>query len=233
MFLPACVKNSVHSGCAWRRGHAWQGVCMVEVCMAGGCVWQRGMHGREGVWQRGHVCRRDGHWSGWYAFYWNAFLFMIVSCHTLLASGMLHPRLKPHQCLYVCKYMDRKCHGHNTRDRQVWHQSWIWGIHCTHVIKYASDWSILPLKLRADITRSPKQGYQRPHKKNWCNQNFFGKKTSFMRSVIPNKNQAKPTNDFDIEYSLHLPCWSTVDFKGSLYLRLLSVVQPSLATWYS
>ena len=33
-------------------GHVWLGVCM-----AGGCVWQGGMHGRVGghVWQRG-VC---------------------------------------------------------------------------------------------------------------------------------------------------------------------------------
>ena len=44
------------------RGHVWQGVCMAG-----------GMHGR-GVCMRG---RRDGHCSGRYASYWNAFLFNV------------------------------------------------------------------------------------------------------------------------------------------------------------
>ena len=42
-------------------GHVWQGVCM-----AGGCVAKGGMRGR-----------RDGHCSGRYAYYWNAFLSKI------------------------------------------------------------------------------------------------------------------------------------------------------------
>ena len=54
------------------------------------------------------------------------------------------------------------------RGEQVSHQRWIWRIHCTQARKYASDWSTLALKPRADINRSPKQGYQWPHKKNWC-----------------------------------------------------------------
>ena len=33
---------------------------------------------------------------------------------------------------------------------------------------HASEESILNLKLRADITRSPKQENQQPHKKDWC-----------------------------------------------------------------
>ena len=49
-------------------GHVWQGVCM-----AGGCVAKGGgMHGTGGM--RG---RRDGHCSGQYASYWNAFLSKI------------------------------------------------------------------------------------------------------------------------------------------------------------
>ena len=40
------------------------------------------------------------------------------------------------------------------------HQRWIWEIHCPQVRKYTSKASILALKLRPDITRSPKQGYQ-------------------------------------------------------------------------
>ena len=50
------------------------GACVVK----GGCVWQRvacmakgGMHGKRG----GVPGRRGGHCSGWYASYWNAFLY--------------------------------------------------------------------------------------------------------------------------------------------------------------
>ena len=39
------------------------------VCMAGGHVWQGGMHGKGG--------RRDGHCSGRTALYWNAFLLSV------------------------------------------------------------------------------------------------------------------------------------------------------------
>ena len=41
--------------------------------------------------------------------------------------------------------------------RQVSHQRWIWGIHCMHARKHASEESTLALKPRADVTRSPKQ----------------------------------------------------------------------------
>ena len=49
--------------------------------MAGGMhgggdhAWRGGMHGGGHVWQRGVRSRRDGHCSGRYASYWNAFLF--------------------------------------------------------------------------------------------------------------------------------------------------------------
>ena len=55
MFSQARVKNSVHVG----------------VCMARGCAWQGGIHGRRCVWQEGgHVrqgsmCGGEGHlWQG-------------------------------------------------------------------------------------------------------------------------------------------------------------------------
>ena len=98
MFSQVCVKNSVHSwsvhGCgnAWHggmcgRGHVWQGACVAGgMCGMGACV-AGGMCGRghvwqgawQGVWQRacmvgGMHGRRDGHCSGRYASYWNAFL---------------------------------------------------------------------------------------------------------------------------------------------------------------
>ena len=62
-------------GCAWHgavhsRGCAW----------LGGNAWHRGMHGGGCVW--GVHGRRDGHCSGRYASYWNAFSFLrfVTNC---------------------------------------------------------------------------------------------------------------------------------------------------------
>ena len=56
------------------RGHAWQGACV-----AGGMYGKWG-HASQGmcvvVWSM-HG-RRDGHCSGRYASYWNAFLFILI-----------------------------------------------------------------------------------------------------------------------------------------------------------
>ena len=70
--------------CAWQGGHVWQGACIlgqawlgggacvVGACMVLGHVWQRrGMHGTGGAWEGGMHGRRDGHYSGRYASYWN------------------------------------------------------------------------------------------------------------------------------------------------------------------
>ena len=89
-FQGACVAGGVLHG----RGHAWQGAMHVwqGACIAGGhaCV-AGGMY----VWQGACMCgrevcvvgcmhgRRDSHCSGWYASYWNAFLFKI-SLQTIL-----------------------------------------------------------------------------------------------------------------------------------------------------
>ena len=43
----------------------------------------------------------------------------------------------------------------------------------------------LALKPRADITRSPKQGYQWPHKKDLCPQKFFEKNVSWFPCPLP------------------------------------------------
>ena len=67
-----CMEGEVHG-----RGQGAcleGGVCMVGACMAGSMHGGEGMHGR-----------RNGHWSGHYASYWNAFLFYIplglISAH--------------------------------------------------------------------------------------------------------------------------------------------------------
>ena len=70
MFSQACVKyvkNSVH------RVACMTGVCLwlgVGLCMAGGGMCVRN--------------RRDDHCSGWYASYWNAFLFSLIFVASLL-----------------------------------------------------------------------------------------------------------------------------------------------------
>ena len=68
-------------------------MCGRGACMAGGHVWQGGvhgrgacmvggMHGRGCAWQGGHACPPRGYdeirsMSGRYASYWNAFLFLL------------------------------------------------------------------------------------------------------------------------------------------------------------
>ena len=54
------------------------------------------------------------------------------------------------------------------RRQQVWRQRWIWeSIACRWQIMQVRK-STLALTPRADLTRSPKQGYQCPHKKDCC-----------------------------------------------------------------
>ena len=102
----ACIVGGMCGGGVHGRGHAWQLVCVTGVYMVGGmhgrgaCVaggmcgrgghewWGHvwgGMHGRGHAWCR--VCMAGGvhgryyeiwSMSGWYASYWNAFLFNIV-----------------------------------------------------------------------------------------------------------------------------------------------------------
>ena len=52
------------------------------------------------------------------------------------------------------------CHA----GRQVSHQCWIRGIRCAQVRKHTIKGSTLPLKPRADITRSPNRGISGPKK---------------------------------------------------------------------
>ena len=81
------------------KGHAWQRsvhsgggqACVAGACMARGCAWQVGMHGR-GVCMAGGVCGRQACVAGdmhgryyeiWsmserYTSYWYAFLFEVI-----------------------------------------------------------------------------------------------------------------------------------------------------------
>ena len=90
----ACVAGGMHAGAGGMHGGAggmhgrgvWHGVCMAGghawwgMCMAGGMhgrahAWQGAMHGGGACVAGGGMCgRRDGHCSGKYVSYWNAFL---------------------------------------------------------------------------------------------------------------------------------------------------------------
>ena len=52
-----------------------------------------------------------------------------------------------------------------------------------HTGKKACKGSILVLKPRADITRSPKEGYQWPHKKDLCPPIFFFLKLTWLNAL--------------------------------------------------
>ena len=72
----ACMAGGMHGGGGWQRA------CMAGACMMG-C-----MHGRGYEWQGGGVRgRTDGHCSGRYASYWNAFLS--VSCFSVIEVSFL------------------------------------------------------------------------------------------------------------------------------------------------
>ena len=64
----------------WRWGHTWLGACIAGACVMGACM-AGGMCGRGacvagGMHSEGYACRRDGHWSGQYTSYINAFLLI-------------------------------------------------------------------------------------------------------------------------------------------------------------
>ena len=78
-------------------------MCSTGVCMAGGgvCAWQGAcMTGRGGE----RVCRRDGHWSGRYAFYWNAFFLLMVSVSHLSVAPIVNKCVTIKQ--FTCEIMD-------------------------------------------------------------------------------------------------------------------------------
>ena len=91
VFTGVCLSKGgacMAGGACVAEGHAWQGVCMVGACMPGGHAWQgvcmaRGCAWWGHMWQEAFMVwgvwcgRRDGHRSGRYASYWNAFLFII------------------------------------------------------------------------------------------------------------------------------------------------------------
>ena len=77
---------------------------------------------------------------------------------------------EPHQCLLAgIRKRTARLPCWLPRGRQVWHQRWI-SVNGLHTRLY-QVWINLPtvaLEPRGDVTRSPKQEYQWPHKKDSC-----------------------------------------------------------------
>ena len=69
----------------------WQGACMaggVQLGVGGMVVHGRGGMHRRGVHGRGGgPCRRDDHWSGRFASYWNAFL-LVITFYSVVCAQM-------------------------------------------------------------------------------------------------------------------------------------------------
>ena len=109
------------------------------------------------------------------------------------------PRLRHwcHQCLWICltaASMWVKV-ARLPRGQQVSHQRWIWGIaRRQESMQVSPPWLLKP---RADITRSPKQGYQWPHKKDICYPKIKKKQKKNVVNVI--------LTSFDLNWMTRLP----------------------------
>ena len=95
----ACVaKGGMHGegGCAWQRGavHGKGGACVAK----GAYVVKGDMCGRGRAWQGGMNGRKDGHCSGQYASYWNAFLLQMITLSFQMISDplLLFPQCVPY-----------------------------------------------------------------------------------------------------------------------------------------
>ena len=109
-------------------------------------------------------------------------------------------------------------------------KEWISGIHCAQARTHASEGSTLALKARADITRSPKQGYQWPHKKDmWPPKKFLKKEWIWWQT----QRKFKCTHNFQNIWFVALnktrrPQWWIQDFpqEGALTAKV------GVATYY-
>ena len=83
---------------------------------------------------------------------------------------MLNLGLQPHECLYKCKYVIKKrIDRHLGSKRSAGVAPEVNLRNPLHAGNKACKRGIHPsFEPRADITRSPKQGYQWSHKKDWC-----------------------------------------------------------------
>ena len=80
--------RGVHSGGhAWQGGHVWWGHVGQGEVHVGGYAWQRGHVWHWACMAGGMRGRRDGHCSGRYASYWNAFLFKNFVSHDIYGKG--------------------------------------------------------------------------------------------------------------------------------------------------
>ena len=107
------------------------------------------------------------------------------------SGGMIGPGFEPHQCLLAGMWKRMaQLPCLLLRAQQVLHQRWI-SRECVTVClcQACIRLSTLVLKPRGDITRSPKQGYQWPHKKDLCPPNFFLIFKNIL--IVPFQNKGK------------------------------------------
>ena len=95
------------------------------------------------------------------------------------------------------------------RSQQVSHQIWMWGIYCMQVMEQANEGFYPGFKSRADITRSPKQGYQWPNKKD-----------------LPSKNKKEIPGEAFLSFFPSWICRTTVLFLVSLFCTWWSLLSP-------
>ena len=110
--------------------------------------------------------------------------------HSVRVYILLHTpsEFQPHQCLLVCVQVNgskkTRLPCWPSRGQQVSHQRWPWGSDCMQVRKHVSKGSMLAMKPKADVTRSPKQGYRWPDKNDWCAPKKFKEKNYELEAVI-------------------------------------------------
>ena len=96
-----------------------------------------------------------------------------------VSGGMITPGFESHQCLTGTWKRWLGCHaGHQEvgrcHTRGESHR--MCNVTCTPPLSLNKAEPTLALKPRGDVTRSPKQGYQWPHKKDSCSPKIFLKK---------------------------------------------------------
>ena len=132
-----------------------------------------------------------------------------------MSNGMIAPSFESHQCLAGMWKRWLSCHAGCQEVGRCRTRGESQGMcNITHMSPLSSNKAepTLALKSRGDVTRSPKQGYQWPHKKDSCTQIFFKKnlQTStkfFSLSICPQVFYYKQINTLKVSPFFCPPPW--------------------------
>ena len=108
---------------------------------------------------------------------------------------MIAPSFESHQCLVGMWKRQLSCHaGHQEvgRCRTSGESQGMCNVTCTSLLSSNKAEPTLALKPRGDITRSPKQGYQWPHKKHSCPPKILKKRRVYGGPVADPQKQGIP-----------------------------------------